>query len=92
VRTPAIFTLRGWLRFLRQWDETDLDPLVECGGDAAEHGERVSCVISVFKPADDRRSCPDQLGELLLGQAGRLAEVVDLPGDLGVGALLFELL
>jgi hypothetical protein len=41
----------------------------------------VTFVIRVFKPANHRSGCADQLGELLLSEARTLAEFVDLARD-----------
>src|SRR5450759_2986503 len=72
------------------WDEPDLDALIQRGSDPAEHRQRVPFVIRVFEAADDRRRGPDEFGKLSLGEARRHPQLVDLAGDLLMRSRLFQ--
>jgi hypothetical protein len=49
-------------------DGPDLNPFIERRGNSPEHGQRVTVIISIFEPADDRRSRASELRKLLLGE------------------------
>jgi hypothetical protein len=71
-------------------DEANLNPLVERGGYATEHRQRMSIIIRVFEPADHRSGRSDQRGKFFLRQVGPRPKVVDLSGQLGVDQFLLE--
>ena len=60
--------------------------LVQCRGDAVEHGQRMSLVIGILETADDGRRCADKFGQMPLGQPGGGAEVINFAGDVIVCA------
>jgi hypothetical protein len=59
-------------------------------GNPAEHPERVALVVGVLDPGNDRLSGSDPLGQLSLREAPAGPEIVDLPRDVGVDALLLD--
>lgn len=66
----------GVLELMGGRDEADVELLVEGGGDALEHGERMPFVVGVLQPGDDRLSGADLPGQFALGEAGRGAQGV----------------
>jgi len=70
--------------------ESNLNPLVERGGYATEHCQRMSIIIRVFEPADHRSGRSDQRGKLFLGKGRPRPKIVDFSGQRGVDQFLLE--
>src|SRR6185436_17480310 len=66
----------------------DLELSVEGLGNPPEHAEGVALVVGVFQTGDGGLLRVDQIGELLLGEPGRRARLIDRPCDLDVHGLL----
>ncbi len=69
---------RGGLRlgrceFLPSRYETNLDALVESGGNTPQHGERVPFIVVVFEARNDRAAGANELGKLCLSETGSSA-------------------
>lgn len=71
-------------------NETNLDALIQGGGDPLEHGQRMALIVRILQPADDRSGGADQVGQGPLTEAGCLPQVVNLAGDFRVGPLFLE--
>src|SRR5512135_3768163 len=87
---PAVVSQRGLSgrpRCTLERHEANLNPLVQPGGDAPEHRERVAVVVGILKTADHRRRSSHDLRERGLGEAGLHAEVVELASDFGIREL-----
>lgn len=61
-------------------NKADLDSLIQCARDPAQHCQEVALVIGILKAADDRRGGIDEPGKLRLCEAGRRPETMDLAG------------
>lgn len=71
-------------------DKTDLDPLVQCGGYAAQHRERMAFVIGGFQARNHSSRGADQFAQLGLRETCFRSELKDLAADLVIGASLLK--
>ena len=62
--------------------ENDAHPGMQGVGNAAQHAQGMALVAGGFQAADLLLGCFEQLGELLLGQPGLLAQRSDLQRDI----------
>ncbi len=64
--------------------------LIQRRGNAFQHRKRPAFVVSIFKPADHGLGRLDQLGKLLLRQAGSRPHVMNESGHFGIDPFLLE--
>src|SRR5439155_27045647 len=70
--------------------ETYFHALVHRRRDPPQHGHRVTFIVRIFKPGNDRRGSANQTGKLLLGEAGPLAKIVNFARHFGIGTGLLQ--
>jgi hypothetical protein len=83
--SPAPY-LGGSFRSFPNGHELHLQLVVQGAADALEHAERVTLVVCILQPGDDRIAGPDKGRELLLRQARFRPQIMDLLGDCRIEA------
>ena len=87
----------GWQPLLLRWlqtaaagDEADFNATFHGGGDAIEHGQRMTFVIGILEPRNYGLGGADAFGQLRLREAGALSQFVDTLGHFAVGYFLLK--